>query len=110
MTLTIGTDDLLCRVSEPEEKGSDPLMYKRPDLSYFVVQSVLYGVMALTTRRFVFLWVPSMCVLAGAGLCDTRLWGWISRQLHLTKKVVILTILSEIANSFISYQRCVLNC
>ena len=68
-------------------------MYRRPDLSYFAVQTVFYGLMALTTRRFVFLWGPSMCILAGAGVCDTKIWDWLATTLRLPNTVVILVSL-----------------
>jgi hypothetical protein len=73
--------------SDEQCKGEliDPVMYERPDLSYAVVQTVLYGAMALTTRRFTFLWTPSMCILSGVGVCDSRLWNWVSKKLQLQK-------------------------
>ena len=78
----------MSRSDEQHKEESEPLMYERPDLSYVIVQTVLYGIMALITRRFVFLWTPSMCILAGVGVCDSWLWSWISRKLQLPKTVV----------------------
>ncbi|XP_065838350.1 protein C-mannosyl-transferase DPY19L3-like [Oscarella lobularis] len=80
LVLLMGTLTLIVSVlvkwHSSSSNGDGPLLYARPDWSYLLVQTTLYGILALTTRRFIYLWAPSMCVVAGAGICNCTVWKW----------------------------------
>ncbi len=50
---------------------------------YVTIQSLLFGLVAMTTVRFKYLWVPYMCVVAGGGVSHCRTWKALSGRLGL---------------------------
>ena len=42
-------------------------MKSRPELVYHLIQTTFFAIMAVTTLRFKFLWMPHICVV-GAGI------------------------------------------
>lgn len=59
-----------------------------PDLAYNLFLSILFGVVALSTVRFKFLWTPHMCVLAGACASHHQMWEEMLRRLGVQGKAV----------------------
>ena len=44
-------------------------------------QSLLFGVMAMTTYRMKCFWSPYICIMASVMVCDTEMWGFIADKL-----------------------------
>uniref|UniRef100_T1IWI9 C-mannosyltransferase DPY19L3 n=1 Tax=Strigamia maritima TaxID=126957 RepID=T1IWI9_STRMM len=77
------------------------LMQKRPELAFHVVLTVFLAILAMSTTRMKFLWVPHMCIVTSVGICDLRIWrtlaGWFTTQIncirHLATALVIFYLL-----------------
>ncbi|KAI8510976.1 hypothetical protein Bbelb_118920 [Branchiostoma belcheri] len=53
-----------------------PLLSRRPQLAYHAISAAVFGCLAVSTKRFKYLWTPHMCVLAAAGInCSGQLKG-----------------------------------
>ena len=59
-----------------------------PELAYNLFLSIMFGVVALSTVRFKFLWTPHMCVLAAACASHHQVWKELLRRLGVQGKVV----------------------
>ncbi|XP_064193395.1 protein C-mannosyl-transferase DPY19L3 isoform X1 [Anguilla rostrata] len=46
-----------------------------PDVSYNLLHTVCFGVLALSTMRMKYLWTGHMCAFAAYGVCGKELWG-----------------------------------
>ncbi|XP_066098562.1 protein C-mannosyl-transferase DPY19L3 isoform X1 [Saccopteryx bilineata] len=55
----------------------------RPETTYNLVHTVLFGFLALSTMRMKYLWTPHMCVFAASGLCSPEVWGLLLKVAHL---------------------------
>ena len=60
-----------------------------PELAYNLFLSILFGVVALSTVRFKFLWTPHMCVLAAACASHHQVWGELQKRLGVQGKVSV---------------------
>ncbi|XP_048886250.1 probable C-mannosyltransferase DPY19L3 isoform X1 [Brienomyrus brachyistius] len=54
----------------------------RPDVSYNLLHTVLFGLLAYSTMRMKYLWTGHMCAFAAYGLCGRELWGICLRTLR----------------------------
>ena len=52
----------------------------------FSGQSLVYGLMAMTTLRMKCLWCPYICIMAAVLVCDPEIWRFITEKLSDTKK------------------------
>lgn len=60
----------------------------RPEVVYHLIQTTFFAVMAVTTLRFKFLWMPHICIV-GAGLfCNQSCWRFLFIKLRLPGIVV----------------------
>jgi len=57
-------------------------MDDRPMLSFHICQSIIFGILAATTRRFQCFWTPYMCIFAACALADNDIWSGIIEKLQ----------------------------
>ncbi|XP_078667417.1 protein C-mannosyl-transferase DPY19L3-like [Branchiostoma floridae x Branchiostoma belcheri] len=60
-----------------------PLLSRRPQLAYHAISAAVFGCLAVSTKRFKYLWTPHMCVLAAAGVADFEAWKILLKKLHI---------------------------
>ncbi|XP_043937614.1 probable C-mannosyltransferase DPY19L3 [Protopterus annectens] len=73
-----GLSKSLSAVEEEESTAS-----LRPEIAYNLVHTILFGLLAITTMRMKYLWIPHMCVVASFGVCSKQLWRWLLGLFHL---------------------------
>ena len=60
-------------------------------ITYHTILSILLAVLAISTNRFRYLWIPHMCILGAWGICDSNWWNWIlSYTLKEVKRLNVL--------------------
>ncbi|XP_019617751.1 PREDICTED: probable C-mannosyltransferase DPY19L3 [Branchiostoma belcheri] len=71
---------------------------KRPQLAYHAISAAVFGCLAVSTKRFKYLWTPHMCVLAAAGVADFEAWKILLKKLHidLSEAKALPTTLEEV--------------
>ncbi|XP_023930612.1 probable C-mannosyltransferase DPY19L3 [Lingula anatina] len=79
------------------EEGQSPLtathlLANRPELAYHLVQSVLFGVMAVMVLRMKYLWTPYMCILASWGISDYQTWKFVLAKLNIRREIFVQCI------------------
>lgn len=60
-----------------EDTGNDPNQFflnSHPEVVYQAIQSVFFGVLAISTLRFKYLWTPHMCLFAAGIFCNQYFW------------------------------------
>ncbi|XP_015756900.1 PREDICTED: probable C-mannosyltransferase DPY19L3 [Acropora digitifera] len=60
-----------------EDTGDDPNQFFlncHPEVVYQAIQSVFFGVLAISTLRFKYLWTPHMCLFAAGIFCNQYFW------------------------------------
>ncbi|OWF40174.1 C-mannosyltransferase DPY19L3 [Mizuhopecten yessoensis] len=71
------------------------LLSNRPELAYHIVQTVFFGVLAMSTLRMKYLWTPYMCILASFGISDYRMWRTVLA--HLKTQGMMVQIVRHLA-------------
>lgn len=61
-----------------------------PQFAYNAIQSVVFAVVAMSTQRFKYLWVPHMCVVAAAGASHSQAWRALLERMGVHGKMVSL--------------------
>ena len=56
--------------------------------AYAVLQSLLFGLVALSAQRFRYLWVPQACVIAAAGVGSSHAWRAALEKVGCSDKMV----------------------
>ena len=87
--------------SGPETTGPTPIP---SEWAYVVLLSLLFALVALSARRFCYLWVPQACVVAAAGVGSSHAWRAGLEKLGASCKMVG-AISSLISVGFIHVQR-----
>lgn len=59
-------------------------------ISYHAILTILLAVLAISTNRFRYLWIPHMCIIGAWGICNSTLWNWI--LLHVLKNMKRLDV------------------
>ena len=60
------------------------MMETRPELVYHLIQTVFFAIMAVSTVRFKFLWMPHICIVGAGVFCDQLWWRCAFSKLRLT--------------------------
>lgn len=55
-------------------RGSSSILDEYPELVFNLILDVFFGVMAMTTLRMKFLWMPHMCILAAGVISHQDTW------------------------------------
>ncbi|XP_068755171.1 protein C-mannosyl-transferase DPY19L3-like isoform X2 [Montipora capricornis] len=61
-----------------EDTPEDPNVHflnSHPEVVYQAIQSVFFGVLAVSTLRFKYLWTPHMCLFAAGIFCNQYFWN-----------------------------------
>ncbi|XP_062510645.1 probable C-mannosyltransferase DPY19L3 isoform X1 [Corticium candelabrum] len=64
---------------------SPPMLKAHPEFAHHFIMSILFGIMALSTLRCKFLWLPHSSILAAAGLTHTSMWTSIQEKLGISR-------------------------
>ena len=51
-------------------------------LSFLLGQSIIFGILAATTRRFQCFWTPYMCIFAACAIADSDIWSSLFEKLQ----------------------------
>ena len=71
-------------------------MKSRPELVYHLIQTTFLAIMAVSTLRFKFLWMPHICVVGAGIFCNQAWWRFLFSKLFTPgMKVRILLILND---------------
>ncbi|GAB6022522.1 hypothetical protein CHUAL_006629 [Chamberlinius hualienensis] len=66
--------------------------------AYHTVQTVLFAILGMTTRRMVCLWVPHMCLVTAAGVCSPVLWSvlglWCKKYVFIVRRLVTCILIA----------------
>ncbi|XP_077866420.1 protein C-mannosyl-transferase DPY19L3-like, partial [Saccoglossus kowalevskii] len=72
-----------------ESKSTSHILSERPELVFHAIQTVFFGLMALSTMRFKYLWTPEMCILAGFAIGDSKTWKFLVKKFNITSELTI---------------------
>ena len=64
------------------------LLAAHPETAYHVLLSVLFAIMALSTLRCKFLWLPHTTILTAAGISHSTMWKAIGNKLKTSTVTV----------------------
>ena len=67
------------------------MLKAHPEFAHHFIMSILFGIMALSTLRCKFLWLPHSSILAAAGLTHTSMWTSIQEKLGISRVTVRAT-------------------
>ncbi|XP_020618146.1 probable C-mannosyltransferase DPY19L3 [Orbicella faveolata] len=59
---------------ETTEEATPLFLNSHAEVVYQAIQSVFFGVLAMSTLRFKFLWTPHMCLFAAGVFCNQSFW------------------------------------
>nr|XP_006822371.1 PREDICTED: probable C-mannosyltransferase DPY19L3-like [Saccoglossus kowalevskii] len=76
-----------------ESKSTSHILSERPELVFHAIQTVFFGLMALSTMRFKYLWTPEMCILAGFAIGDSKTWKFLVKKFNITSELTCLPAL-----------------
>ncbi|XP_028411451.1 probable C-mannosyltransferase DPY19L3 [Dendronephthya gigantea] len=71
---------------ESEVATSDDIstaLKSKPELVYHLIQTAFFAIMAVTTLRFKFLWMPHICVVGAGIFCNQSWWRFLLSKLHM---------------------------
>ena len=83
----------LCFIPVHFFRGVSTKLDSYPDLVFHMVLSVLFGMMALTTVRMKFLWLPHMCIVAAGTLCQQDVWKAVLTAIRVPKPLVSVILI-----------------
>lgn len=65
----------------PSSDNINTAMKSRPDLVYHLIQTAFFSIMAVSTLRFKFLWMPHICVVGAGIFCNQAWWRFLFSKL-----------------------------
>eukprot|EP00794_Sanderia_malayensis_P000566 gene566-1224_t len=89
LTILIASALLKWRNSGQQEHQSW-MLHNYPEVAFTVIQTIFFGLMALSTLRMKFLWTPHICIVASGLFCHQDVWRWIFKKCNIEQAVARL--------------------
>lgn len=84
---------LFCRKKEETTEEATPLfLNSHAEVVYQAIQSVFFGVLAMSTLRFKFLWTPHMCLFAAGVFCNQSFWKAVLNKIGIKQIYVSIVV------------------
>ncbi|XP_071112978.1 protein C-mannosyl-transferase DPY19L3-like [Haliotis cracherodii] len=65
------------------ETPASHILSNRPEVAYIAIQTLLFGLLAMSTLRMKYLWTPYMCVLGSVAFVDNTMWKAVMKKFKL---------------------------
>jgi hypothetical protein len=80
----------------PSSDNINTAMKSRPDLVYHLIQTAFFAIMAVSTLRFKFLWMPHICVVGAGIFCNQAWWRFLFSKLLMPGIKVRTQLISDV--------------
>jgi len=85
-------------VVSPDQANKTSLfnLDQRPDLCFHIGQSVVLGLMAISTLRMKCFWTPYMSILSGVAVSDPDLWTILVNKIFTVKSAQLMNVMRNV--------------